>query len=149
MNHFLKHKHDILFSFFTYKTLRAIFTLSCKNCFQSSSDGKVIPSHLLLLMNVLIFVILSACFLISSWSNATVTAYWKHLLSFLLMGFIVASLSFIQSGESKYDPPWFGFILWHLYYNKWTWSNTNSLPFIDSKLFWYLFLRESKSYSIT
>ena len=27
--------------------------------------------------------------------------------------------------------------------------NTNSLPFINSKLFWYLFLCESKSYFIT
>ena len=33
----------------------------------------------------LIFVILCGSFLITSWFNATVTAYWKHFLSFLLM----------------------------------------------------------------
>ena len=39
-------------------------------------------------------------FFISSYFNPIVIAYWKHLLSFLLMGFIVAFLLFIQSGES-------------------------------------------------
>ena len=33
------------------------------------------------------------------------------LLSFLLMGFIIVFLFFIQSGESIYDPPQFRFIL--------------------------------------
>ena len=41
--------------------------------------------------------------------HLTVPACWKHLLSFLL-GFIVAFLFCIQSGESIYDAPWFGFI---------------------------------------
>ena len=36
-----------------------------------------------------------------------------------------------------------------VYINKWTKSKTNSPPFIDSNLFWYLFLSESKSYFIT
>ena len=81
-----------------------------------------------------------------SWFNTTVTAYWKHLLSFLLIGLIVAFLFFIQSGESTYNPPQFRFILWHLWYNKRTSSKTNSLPFINSKLFSYLFLGESKSF---
>ena len=35
-------------------------------------------------------------FFISSWFKAIVTAYWKHLLSFLLLGSIVAFLFFIQ-----------------------------------------------------
>ena len=43
--------------------------------------------------------------------NGTVTVYQKHLLSFLLMGFIVAFLVCIQSGESISDPPLFGFIM--------------------------------------
>ena len=59
----------------------------------------------------LIFVILFGSFLISSWFNAAVTAYWKHLLSFLLMGFIVAFLLFIHSGESIDYPPRLRFIL--------------------------------------
>ena len=42
--------------------------------------------------------------------RAIVIVYWKHLLSFLLMGFIVAFLLIIQPGESSYDPPWFGFM---------------------------------------
>ena len=69
-------------------------------------------------------VILCGTFLISSWFNATVTAYWKHLLSsLLLMGFIGF---FIQTGESIYDPPQFRFILWHLQYNKLTQSKIKS-----------------------
>ena len=40
-------------------------------------------------------------------------------------------------------------ILWHLQNNKWTKSKTNSLPFIDSKLFLISILSESKTYFIT
>ena len=69
-------------------------------------------------------------FYISSWFNVTVTAYLKHLLSFLLMGFVVAFSFFIQSTESIYDPPRFGCILWYLWYSKWTWLETNWLPLI-------------------
>ena len=61
-----------------------------------------------------------------------------YLFCWLLMGFIVVFLFFIQLGESLYDPPPFGFVLWHLWYNKWTKSKTDLLPFKDSKLFWYL-----------
>ena len=57
----------------------------------------------------LIFVILWGSSFIFSWFHLTVPACWKHLLSFLL-GFIVAFLFCIQSGESIYDAPWFGFI---------------------------------------
>ena len=88
-----------------YKTLRAIVTLCFAIFFQSSfSDGKFILSHLYLFIKGLIFLIPSACFPISSWSNVTVPTYWKHLLSSLLIGFIIAFLFFIQSGESIYDP---------------------------------------------
>ena len=38
------------------------------------------------------FCFISGFFPISSWFNTTVTAYWKHLLSFLLTWFIVAFL---------------------------------------------------------
>ena len=40
-------------------------------------------------------------FLIFSWFNATVTAYWKHLLSFFLIGFIVA-VCFLSNQENLY-----------------------------------------------
>ena len=43
-------------------------------------------SQLYLFIKSLNFVILYGPFLISSWFSATVTAYWKHLLSFLSMG---------------------------------------------------------------
>ena len=79
-------------SFLVYKTLREIVSLFFSNVFQSSfSDGKFIPSHIYSFIKGSIFVILSACFLISLWFNATVTAYWKHL-SFLLIGFIIYCL---------------------------------------------------------
>ena len=52
------------------------------------------------LINSLILVILSKKFSIFSWINATVGAYWKHSLSFLLMGCIVEFLFIIKSGES-------------------------------------------------
>ena len=60
----------------------------------------------------LIFVTLGGSLFISSWFNMTVTAYLKHLLSFLLMRFIVAFLFFIQWGEFVYDPSRFGFTSW-------------------------------------
>ena len=40
----------------------------------------------------LVVVILCGSILTSSWFKVIVTAYWKHLLSSLLMGFIVAFL---------------------------------------------------------
>ena len=85
-----------IFSFLAYKTLRVILTLFLSNFFQLSfSDEKFIPSYLYLFIKGLIFVLLSACFPISSWFNATITTYWKHLLSFLLTIFIVVFLIFI------------------------------------------------------
>ena len=74
----------------------------------------VILSLLYLFVKGLIFIILYGSFLISSWFNATVKGYWKHLLSLLLIEFIAAFSLFIQSGKSIYDSPQFGFILWHL-----------------------------------
>ena len=78
-------------------------------------------------------------FLISSWFNTTVTVCWKHLLSFLLTGFI-AAFFFLSSQESLYTI-YHGLDLFYDVYN--TINNqthktkTNSLPFINfSKLFW-------------
>ena len=61
-----------------------------------------------------VFIYSLQVFLISSWFSATVTAYWKHLLYFSLMEFILALLLFIQSRESIYDSFRLKFILWYL-----------------------------------
>ena len=128
--------------FLAYKTIRAVVTLFFSIFFQSSfSDRKVIPFQAYLFINGLIFGYYLRDFFISSWFNATVTAYWKDLLYSLLMEFIVAFLLFIQSRESLHDPPKFGFI----YDMSNTVNKHYSLTFIDFKLFWYLFFSESKS----
>ena len=67
-----------------------------------SSDWKFILSQLYLFIKSLIFVIIFGFFPISSLFNSTVTTYGKHLLSFLLIGFIVNFLFFIQLGKSIY-----------------------------------------------
>ena len=64
----------------------------------SLSDGKFI------LFSYFIYKRFKFCyfcgsFFIFSWFNATVTAYWKHFLSFSLMEFIAVFLLFIQSGK--------------------------------------------------
>ena len=101
-----------LFSIQNFKSNCYIFFFKF---FQSSfSDGKFIPFQLYFFIKRLIFVILWGSFFIFSWFHVTVPACWKHLLSFLLIGFIAAFLFCIQSGESIYDPPWFGFI-YHIY----------------------------------
>ena len=83
------------FSFLGYKTFRAIVTLFFSNFFQSSfSDGKFVPFQFYLFIKDLIFLILYGYFFISSWLNATITAYWKHSLPFLLIEFIVVFFVF-------------------------------------------------------
>ena len=74
-------------------------------------------------------------------------AYWKHYYHFHWWDLL--SLFLIQPGEYIYDPTQLVSILRHLQYNKGRYSKTNVLPFIDSKLFWYLFSKESKSSFIT
>ena len=69
------------------------------------------------------------------WPYSVLKALLKA--SFLLIGFIVAFLFFIQSGVSIFDPPRFGFF--YDIYDKY-------VLFIDYKLFWYLFLAGSKSH---
>ena len=132
----------IYFLFFSMQNIESKIRLFLSNLFQSSfSDGKFIPSQLCLFIKGLISLILSECFPISSWFHdlmlllcyATVMLLlWKHLSSFLLMGFIVAFLFFIQSGESVYDLPCLKFISWNLQSNKWIQSKTNSLPLTDT-----------------
>ena len=88
-------------------------------------------------------------FVIASWFNTTVKAYWKHLLSFLLMGFNVACF-FTKSGESIYISSTAFQINFMTFIIQWmNVIEDNSLPSIDSRLFWYLFLNESKIYFTT
>ena len=102
----------IYFVYFSIQNIKSKCCISFLNFLQSSfSDEKCIPYQLFLFIKGLIFVILCGLFLIFSWFNATVTAYWKHLLSFLLIGFI---FFLIQLGGSIYDTPQFGFNLWYL-----------------------------------
>ena len=95
----------------TYKILRAIVLIFCSNFFHSFIPAeKSMPFQLYWSIKGLIFDILSGWFSIFWWFNATVIAYWKHLLS-LFLGFIVALLFNIHSGDFIYDFPLFRFIL--------------------------------------
>ena len=90
--------------FLAQKTWRAIVTLFFSTFFQLSlSDGKSILSQLHAFIKALSFVIFCRCFSTFYWFNATVTAYWKHVLSSLLMRAIVFSFFLIQSGEYIYN----------------------------------------------
>ena len=91
------------FSFLSYKTLREIVTLFFSNFFQSSfSDGQFITFQLF------IYKRLNFCYSFNIFSYFT--KYRKHLLSFLLIGFIVAFLIFIQSRKSIFDSPRLKFV---------------------------------------
>ena len=89
-------------------------------------------------------------FIVSSTFNVTVTAYWKHLLSFLLIEFVAASLFFIQTEESIYmihhD--------WDLFYDIYNTINKHYQEKITTfhwffQLILIFFFRDSKSSSIT
>ena len=97
------------------------------------------------------FVFLWEYYLIYLWLNTTITAYWKHLWSFLMMEGIAALLFFYPIRRIYiYDPPRLKFILWYLWYNKWKESNVKSLPFIEvSNSIWYLEISNWKNSSVT
>ena len=71
-------------------------------------------------MRSLIFVILAESFPNSLWFNASVAAYWKHLLLFLLMGFIVTFFIFYPLWRVYIWSTTIRIFLWHLYCNKYT-----------------------------
>ena len=96
INYVLKHKQNIFFLFSIQNIKSNCYVIFLKFFQLSFSDGKFIPSQSHLFVKDIIFVILCRSFFISSWFKAIVTAYWKHLLSFLLLGSIVAFLFFIQ-----------------------------------------------------
>ena len=88
----------VSFSFSAYKTLRGIVTLFFWFFFQSCfSGGKFIPLQLCLFIKSVTFTNLCESFFISSWFYVIVTECSKHLLSFLLMEFVVA----LESGEEN------------------------------------------------
>ena len=90
----------IYFFFFRIQIIKSNCYIIFLKFSQSSFLGvKCIPSQLYLFIKDLIFVFLCGSFIISSQFYATFTAYWKHLLSFLLIGFIVAFL-FLSSQEN-------------------------------------------------
>ena len=96
-----------------YKILRPISPLFFPNFLCSYNPaGKFISSQLYLLIWGLIFDILSGWLPISWWFSATVIAYWKHLLSLVFLGFIVAFLIDIQSGYFMYDLSLLSLMLW-------------------------------------
>ena len=141
MSCFLKHKKDIFF-LFDVQNIKSNCYIIFLNFFPTMFFWwKIYSFQFIFIYKWFDLGYSFSIFPISSWFEATVTAYWKHL-SFLLIEFICAFLFFIQSGESIYDPLRFWFILRHLQYYL-------RLPSTDSKLFGYLFLSESKSYLVT
>ena len=91
LKHILIHIYIYIFSIQIIKSTCSIIFLNLfPNFFLS--DEKFVPGRLYLFIKGLIFVVLGISFLISSWFNLAVTVYWKHLLSFLLIGFVVAFL---------------------------------------------------------
>ena len=84
-----------IFSFLAYKILRAnvkfLFSIFFNHLFLVQT---FFLQSCVYLKKGLVFVIISEHFPISSWFNANVRAYWKHLLYFLLIGFIVAFFVF-------------------------------------------------------
>ena len=67
------------------------------------SAEKSNPSQLYLFIKGLIFVFLCGSVFISSWFNTIFTAYWKHLLSFLLMVLnLLLLFCFLSNKENVY-----------------------------------------------
>ena len=106
LSYVLKDKQDVFF--FSIQNINSNYRIIFLRFFPITfflMETLFLPSYLYLLIQGLIFVVFCRSCFISFWFNATVTAYWKHLLSFSLMGFIVACSLFIKSGESIYDTP--------------------------------------------
>ena len=126
----------ISFLFFSIQMIKSNYSIIFLNFFQLSfSDEKFIPSKLYFFIKDLLFIILAQWFPISPWVNPTVTAYRKQLL-YSFIDRIYCCYVLIQSGESINYPVRFGYILWHLRYNKWTYSKTKSLPSINFPFFY-------------
>ena len=134
----------MFFSFLVYKTLRAAVRLFFSNFFQSFFFWWKMYSKR---FNFWYFLWI---FFISSWFNATVMAYWKHLLYFFFDEIYCSFFVFAQSGKTIYDPPHLKFILRHLQYHEWTQSSMKSLPFNDfSNPIWYFLISDLKSSAVT
>ena len=98
-----------IFIFLKFNIIRAIFRLFFSTFFQPFFHGAwFITFMLYLFIKGLIFDIHCGFFPLSSWFNATVAAYWKHLSSSSIR-FLFAFLFFIQSGEPLCDPTCFRF----------------------------------------
>ena len=115
LKYILKHRQDIFFSFLAYK-----------NFFQSSISG-VYSFRIIFTYKMFIICYSSRCFLVSSWFNANVIAYWKYLLSFSFIGFIVAFFVFYPIWRIFIWSTSFKNFLLHL----WTQSKIKSLTLLD------------------
>ena len=103
LSYVLKDKQDVFF-FFSIQNIKSNYCIIFLRFFPITfflMETLFLPSYLYLLIQGLIFVIFCRSCFISFWFNATVTAYWKHLLSFSLMGFIVA-FRFLSNQENLY-----------------------------------------------
>ena len=83
MNYVLKHEQDIFFLFNIQNVKSNSHIIFLKFFPIIFFWWKMYSSQLYLFIKGLIFVILSECFPISSWFNAIVIAFWKHLSFFI------------------------------------------------------------------
>ena len=128
--------HRIYFSYFSIEKIKSNYYIFFLKFFQSSfSDRNLIPFQLYLFIKGLTFVILCWSFLISSWFIATVTTYWKHLLSFYWYNLLLLFLLFIQPGESINDPQYLD--LFHDIYNTMNKYNQGQTDYLSSIFLYY------------
>ena len=105
----------IYFFFFSIQNIKRNCSIILSNIPRSSfSGGKLIPSQLIYLWNVLFLSSFADLFFFLFPHNLTwLLWHIESIYYFLLIGYVTFPF-FIQSRESIYDPPWFIFILWHL-----------------------------------
>ena len=106
MSYILKHKQDIYIYIYIYiyilaQNIKSNCSIISLNSFPIIfADGKCIPSNLFIYKRFNLWFLVD----VFLFFHATVTAYWKYLLSFLLIGFIVAFLFllFLSNQENLY-----------------------------------------------
>ena len=100
MSYILKHKQDI-YIYILAQNIKSNCSIISLNSFPIIfADGKCIPSNLFIYKRFNLWFLVD----VFLFFHATVTAYWKYLLSFLLIGFIVAFLFllFLSNQENLY-----------------------------------------------
>ena len=147
MSYVLKHKHYIYIFFFSIRNIESNYYIIFLNFTPIIFFWwKIYSFPLIFICKRFNFCYSFRIFSwFSSWLNATVTAYWKHLLFFYGWDLLLL-FCFLSNQENLYMIH-YKCDLFYGYHD--TINEPNSLPFIDSKLFWYLFLSESKRFFIT